>query len=226
MTQTSHLRSDSASPPIEVGPGSATADTARVWGGRSLVEEPPATPPRRLNWGCGNWTPEGWINSDVKDGPGVDLCCDIREGLPLPDDSFDYIVSIHALPELSLPDLVPALEELRRVLKPGGTLRLGLPDLDRAFDAYRAGDDDYFVVPDEDAQSIGAKFVTQLLWYGYSKSFFIYDFIEELLDRAGYVAVARCAFKESVSRFAEIVALDNRPQESLFVEAAKPGVFS
>jgi predicted SAM-dependent methyltransferase len=178
---------------------------------------------RRLNWGCGDWTPAGWINSDVKGGPGIDVVCDIREGLPLPDESVDYIVSIHALPELALPDLVPALRELRRVLKQGGTLRLGLPDLDRAIDAYREGNKGYFVIPDDHARSIAAKFVTQMLWYGYSKSLFTYDFVEELLVRAGYVAVTRCAFQQTESAFPDIVTLDNRASESFFVEAGRPG---
>ena len=73
----------------------------------------------RLNWGCGDWVEPGWVNSDVKEGLGI-IGADIREGLPFEDERFDYVVSIHALPELQLGELVPALRELRRVLKPHG----------------------------------------------------------------------------------------------------------
>jgi hypothetical protein len=59
---------------------------------------------RRLNWGCGTHPEPGWLNSDSKEGPGIDISCDIRAGLPLEDDSFDYVASIHALPELPYPD--------------------------------------------------------------------------------------------------------------------------
>src|ERR1043165_4255644 len=107
---------------------------------------------RRLHWGCGSWTPEGWINSDVQDWPGVNLRCSIFDGLPLETGSIDYAVSIHALEEMTLTTLVPVLEELRRILKPGGVLRLGLPDLDRGIAAYQRGDHGYFLVPDEDAR--------------------------------------------------------------------------
>jgi SAM-dependent methyltransferase len=178
---------------------------------------------RRLNWGCGSWTEPGWINSDIKGGPGVDIASDIRDGLPLADNSIDYVVAIHSLPELPLDALVPALSELLRVLRPGGTLRVGLPDLDRAIDAYRAGRVEYFLVPDADARSMGGKFITQLLWYGYSRSLFTADFAEELLNEAGFVEARHCSFQQTIWGPGEIVELDNRPAESLFMEALKPG---
>jgi predicted SAM-dependent methyltransferase len=176
---------------------------------------------RRLNWGCGTSPDPGWINSDIKEDPAVEISADILEGLPLEEGSIDYAVSIHALPELRYEDQVPALMELRRVLTPGGVLRLALPDLDRAIRAYQEGDRDYFLIPDEDARSLGSKMIVQLLWYGYSKTLFTYDFIAELLERAGFLDVRRCAFQETASPFPEIVTLDNRPEESLFVEARK-----
>src|SRR5262245_36346685 len=94
---------------------------------------------RRLHWGCGGVTPARWINVDRKPGPGVDIRCDLLGGLPFEDESIDYIASQHALQEVKVLDQVKALAELRRVLRPGGVLRLGLPDLDRAIDAYRSG---------------------------------------------------------------------------------------
>ena len=176
---------------------------------------------RRLNWGCGEEPEPGWLNSDIKDSPGIDIVADVRAGLPLETDSIDYITSIHALPELPFPDLVPALTELRRVLKPGGVLRLALPDLERGIAAFQRGDREYFHVPDEDARSIGAKFVTQMTWYGYSHSLFVYDFVEELLERAGFAQITRCQYKQTASRWPDIADLDNRERESLFVEAVK-----
>jgi predicted SAM-dependent methyltransferase len=190
---------------------------------RASAESVPPAPAgvRRLNWGCGEWPEPGWLNSDVKDTPGIDIVADVRTGLPLDTDSIDYIVSIHALPELPYPDLVPALTELRRVLKPGGILRLALPDLERGIAAYQRGDADYFHVPDEDARSIGAKFVTQMIWFGYSRTLFVHDFVEELLLKAGFARVERCAYRQTAGPFPDIVKLDNRERESLFVEAFK-----
>ena len=177
---------------------------------------------RRLNWGCGEHTAPGWINADIKKGPGVDVAGDIRDGLPLDDDSIDYATSVHALPELPYPDVVPALAELRRVLKPGGVLRLCLPDLDKGIRAYMQGRDDYFLIPKSDAHSRGGRFILHMLWYGYSRTLFTVDFIEELLLRAGYIDIVECRYRETASAFPEIVEFDNREPESFYVEATKP----
>ena len=177
---------------------------------------------RRLNWGCGEHVAPGWINSDVKEASEVDLVADIREGLPLATDSLDYVVSVHALPELPYPDLVPALCELRRVLKPGGVLRLVLPDLDRAIIAYQKGDNGYFKVDPGEVQSLGGQLIVQMLWYGYSRSLFTTDFTQELLEKAEFDPVHQCHYRQTESAFVEIVNLDNREDESLYIEATKP----
>ena len=175
----------------------------------------------RLNWGCGEHTAPGWINSDRKSGPNIDLEADILRGLPLDDESIDYAVSIHALPELALPDIQPTLTELYRVLKPGGVLRLGLPDLGKGIRAYLRREDDYFTVDDE-IQSAGGRFIVHMLWYGYTRTLFTFDFAAELLGKAGFVEIAQCEIGRTASAFGAITELDNRPRESFFIEGTKP----
>ncbi len=189
---------------------------------------------RRLNWGCGSHLAPGWINSDVKDGPGIDLVADIRNGLPLADECMDYTVSIHALPEFSYPELSMVLGELWRVLVPGGTLRLALPDLAKGIDAYLRSDLDYFQVDPEEVRSPGGRFIVHMLWYGYSRTLFTVDFTEELLENAGFVDVRECPYRSTASPHPGIVDLDNRPLESFFIEARRgsdkpkgtPGIYN
>ena len=181
-----------------------------------------STAARRLNWGCGRRTAPGWINADLRRAPGVDLVGDIRDGLPLPDASIDYAISMHGLQDLPYLAVVPALRELRRVLVPGGTLRLGLPDFERALDALRRGDRDYFYVPDEEARSLAGKLIVQLTWYGDSRMLFTAEFTAELLARAGFTAIREAAFGQTHSGIPAIVTLDNRKRESFFIEARAP----
>ena len=147
--------------------------------------------------------------------------CDIQEGLPLADESLDYAVSIHAIPEIPYENIGKVLGELRRVLREGGTLRLGLPDLEKNIAAYQRGDREHFLIPDEDAATLGGKLAMQLSWYGYVRTLFTYDFAEELLRKAGFSSIARREFRETGSEHPEIVDLDNRERESLFVEAVR-----
>lgn len=175
----------------------------------------------RLNWGCGPRPAPGWINSDILPGPGVDLACDIRDGLPLADGSCDYIASIHALQDLPFVDLDRAVSELWRVLARGGVLRLGLPDLDRAIAAYLRGDAAYFHVPDRDTRTVGGKLCVQSTWYGSVKTPFTFDFAREILSRNGFRSVLRCTYRVTASVHPDITSLDNRERESLFVEATR-----
>jgi SAM-dependent methyltransferase len=174
---------------------------------------------KRLHWGCGDITPEGWINSDIKEGPNVDIVCDILKGLPMDDESVDYIASHHVLPCLEIFDQVKAIKELYRVLKTGGVLRLGLPDLDRSIAAYQSGNRDHFLVWTWD--TLSGDFITHILWYNCTRTLFTYEFAVELLRKSGFEDVRRASYRQTNSRYPELVELDNREQESFFLEGFK-----
>ena len=186
-----------------------------------VLADPASTTIRRLNFGCGHRGEPGWINCDRKTHRTIEVSCDVLEGIPIPDDSIDYIASMMALQEIPYPDLVPVLQELRRVLKPGGVLRLGLPDLNRLIKAYQTENRDFFLIPDEDMKSFGGKFILMTIWYGYTRTLFVYEFAEELLLRAGFSSISECSYQQSKSSYEGITELDNREAETLFVEAVK-----
>jgi ubiquinone/menaquinone biosynthesis C-methylase UbiE len=58
------------------------------------------------------------------------LTCGSVEGIPFASHSFDLVTSFDVLYSRSVPDVYAALEEIKRVLSPGGHLLLRLPAYD------------------------------------------------------------------------------------------------
>jgi len=87
---------------------------------------PKAPAKSKLNLGCGNDIRPGWLNLDLLELPGVDMVWDLnRFPYPFEEDTFDSIFSSHVLEHLE--DLINVMAELRRITRPGGTIRLELP---------------------------------------------------------------------------------------------------
>lgn len=100
-----------------------------------------ALPPgRRLHLGCGPTRLPGWTNVDLLGRSRVDLALDLRRPLPFRDRSVDAIFHEHLLEHLSYSDALALLEECRRVLRPGGVLRVCVPDFGRYARSYASGD--------------------------------------------------------------------------------------
>jgi len=107
----------------------------------------------------------------------------------------------------------------RKKRLPGGALRAGVPDLDRAIAAYLHRDPSYFYVPDDEVVAVGSKLVVQATWYGSVRTPFTWDFACEMCARAGFRETRRARFRETTTPHAGIVDLDNRARETLFFEA-------
>ncbi len=97
-----------------------------------------------LHLGCGGEHKAGWTNIDLVGDP-VDLAWNLASPLPFPDSSADAIFHEHLLEHLPLAAGAALLEECYRLLKPGGTLRIGVPDAGALIAAYRHHDDAYLV---------------------------------------------------------------------------------
>ena len=90
-----------------------------------------------LNLGSGGQGLPGWINIDARWSADCYIACDIRRGLPLRDGQVRRIFAEHVVEHLDFRGDVPALfREFRRVLEPGGTVRIIVPDAGRFAEAY------------------------------------------------------------------------------------------
>ena len=89
-----------------------------------------------LNLGCGASYHRSWINIDfVSTGPGV-MAHNLLSGIPFPDHSFDAVYHSHVLEHFSREDAQFFITECHRVLKPGGILRVVVPDLEGIVKCY------------------------------------------------------------------------------------------
>jgi SAM-dependent methyltransferase len=92
--------------------------------------------PRLLNLGCGRTLHPAWVNLDANPVlPGVQRA-DLARGIPFGDASFDAVYHSHVLEHLERADAARLLAECRRVLRPGGLLRICVPDLEGIARAY------------------------------------------------------------------------------------------
>ena len=85
--------------------------------------------PLKLNIGCGPLRFPGEIGIDKFPTEASDLVLDFLDGLPYEDNSVDQVRFEHILEHLPFRPAPRAIFEIYRVLKPGGVLLLGVPDL-------------------------------------------------------------------------------------------------
>ncbi len=69
---------------------------------------------------------ENVVNTEIWDSPSTDVVC-VGEDLPFADEQFDYIICLAVLEHTKRPWV--AIEEMLRVLKPGGQIRIDWPFL-------------------------------------------------------------------------------------------------
>lgn len=85
-----------------------------------------AAAPRILNLGCGRKHLEGAVNLDITPDTGPDVVHDLNvRPWPFADASFDEVRMMDVLEHLD--DVIATFEELHRVLRPGGVVKISVP---------------------------------------------------------------------------------------------------
>lgn len=86
------------------------------------------TSPLKVHLGCGKRHIPGFLHVDLLAAPHVDHVADVRDLGFLDTGTVDLIYACHVLEHFGRREMAGVLEEWSRVLKPGGVLRLSVPD--------------------------------------------------------------------------------------------------
>lgn len=88
-----------------------------------------SAPTPALHLGASHAHLAGWLETDI-DPTGSIVYLDATRPYPFPDASFQYVFAEHMIEHVPREGARILLDEVRRVLRPGGVLRLTTPDLD------------------------------------------------------------------------------------------------
>jgi SAM-dependent methyltransferase len=200
-----------------------------------------------VNLGCGAHVAAGWINVDnspnarlskwpwfrwlswrlgvlsdqhyAVEWPKGVVIHDLRKPLPFDDGSVDYIYTSHALEHLPADTVKRVLLEIRRVLRLDGLVRIVLPDLQLGATRYLES-----LAGTDSAPLAADGFLNWLFLHkpGHrDPHLWMYDLpaISGRLREAGFRNITRREYRRG--SVANCDVLDNRPDDSLFVEATK-----
>jgi len=193
----------------------------------------------QLHIGSGPYNLAGWINLDIFP---AQLSTNVLWGLPFTDGQCRFVFLSHLLEHLFYPtDASALLEEIHRILAPGGVVRIVVPDIEQCLRAYRENNTEFFEKRAEHwgAGDGNATRLEHFLAYAgagpdpawlFEAHKFGYDFetLERALQRAGFKTIIRSKFMGSehgalrVDEHSQIASAKfGDDYYSLFVEAVK-----
>jgi predicted SAM-dependent methyltransferase len=177
-----------------------------------------------VNVGCGEAGFPGWVNIDVARNPTVTCVYDCRSSLPLDRNSARIIYAEHFFEHLDWEEEMPLfLEACRNSLRPGGVLRIVVPDAEKYVRGYCS--DGWtglqsFSPLAEVAPGLTKMDILNLLFRQAYQHKWVYDFesLQRVLSAAGFHDVIKSEF--NASQFEELrIDSPQRAAESLYVEA-------
>jgi predicted SAM-dependent methyltransferase len=179
--------------------------------------------PLFLNLGSG---PRGldhvhWVNADGFRDRNVHYLFDISRSFPFRANSFDGVFCEHVLEHFSLEDGERIAREICRILRPGGCVRISVPDAELILQRYfsaPAGIVAWRGTGNETPMEIVNSYFHQRYEHQ-----FLYDWvtIERMLRRGGLSDVTRTLFGKALKCPAIVLDAPKYESESLYVEASK-----
>jgi predicted SAM-dependent methyltransferase len=177
---------------------------------------------RRLHLGCGPNRFPGWSNIDVEAAYEPDVLHDLSHGIPAADGSCDLVYSEHVFEHFPLETGMMLMRESLRALRPGGVLRIAMPDLAHVVHKYSTSwrDQAWLDTPGlEHVDSACRMLNVGLREWGHT---YVYD-EEDLrmrLRQSGFTDIRRCELGRS--DVPDLRGLETRADSLLILEAVAP----
>lgn len=147
---------------------------------------------RRVQVGCGpkNIRAE-WLNTDLRDFPGIDQVLDVTQPWPW-RDQLDAVYGEHFLEHLTIEQASAFLRYAGEALRKGGLLRLSTPALEFVIETH------YPLPPTEGEADHAATLRTNRAFYGWGHHFlYSRNFLSWTLVSHGYEEIEFCEYGES-----------------------------
>ena len=183
-----------------------------------------AARPLYLNLGSGprGKSDDHWFNVDGYDANNVQCLMDFCRPWPFPHNSFDGIFCEHVFEHFDFEQGAWLLREALRVLRPGGAIRIIVPDGEKIIGTYRDSPSELLAHRDT-GKNFAMDAVNSYFRQRYEHQY-IYDWasLEHQLIQAGFQNAARVSYGEG--NVSKSMLLDDQAYlwESLYVEASKP----
>jgi len=206
---------------------------------------------RGINCGCGRYLRPDCLNVDrlemadpagnaprpgtiarvaVDNGTFYYLQHDLEKAFPLPEAAFDWGYSEHFIEHVSAPQATAWLAEMRRVIKPGGLLRVTTPDLQKYIEGYLDPQGTFFELHRQrlEAQtgnkgsvpSRRAWMVNQIFRFFEHQWIYDFDEIVHAATSAGFdrTRIFREEFQSGLLENVAMLDFPERSDETLYVE--------
>ena len=142
----------------------------------------------KLHIGCGQKFLPGYKHLDVLESEHIDYVCNASNLEMIDDESVSEIYACHILEHVRRDEALPVLREWCRVIKPGGEIRIAVPDFDAVVAEYALN---------KDASKIqGLLYGGQTYEFNFHYVAYDFDMLKELLEVAGFHDVRKYDWRD------------------------------
>jgi predicted SAM-dependent methyltransferase len=175
-----------------------------------------------LNVGCGDNTPENFINLDYSWSQKIDICMDItKRRYPVKSNALKGIYTEHCIEHITLQNFEQNVKEFYRMLKPGGILRIITPDGAIYFDIYeRRKRGENVKMPYEEGFITPMARINGIFRNHGHKFIFDFETVQIVLEKSGFKNIKKESFKSGKDSNL-LLDTEYRAFESLYVECEK-----